>query len=191
MKSGLIILAIASLGFVANLSANTLRIDSGQSRVQFTVRHFLGTVKGQFGDVQGTVRLDRGHPENSTVKAQIAVKTIDTGIKKRDHHLLAAEFFNAEKFPLITFISRSVRKTGGSTADVIGDFTMHGITRAITLHATLLTGKAGEGNARWRLTTDPLPRFDYGLRWSAATEAVSMIGKEVTINLEIVAELAR
>ena len=78
--------------------------------------------------------------------AAIQVKSIDTGIAKRDAHLCSPEFFNAPNFPEITFKSQSVRQTGPDAGEILGDFTMHGVTKPITLHVKLLN-KIGEHNA--------------------------------------------
>ena len=102
--------------------------------------------------------------------------------------MLAAEFFDAAKYPEITFRSRSARRTGKDSGEVVGEFGMHGVTRTIPLHVTFLglsRNAAGEETTRWRVTTDPLLRRDYHLLWSPTTESVSMIGQEVAINMEI------
>lgn len=189
MKKLVALSLVGVLGMAVTVSAETLQIDAGHSQVRFRVRQFLGTVEGSFGQVRGTVRFDRAHPENSSVEAEIPVKTIDTGIKKRDHHLLGADFFNADKFPLITFKSLSVRSTGKKTADVTGEFSMHGVSKTVTFHAAVMSD--ADGRVRWRLTTQPLARYEYGLHWSAATETASMIGKDVEIELEIEATASR
>jgi polyisoprenoid-binding protein YceI len=153
------------------------------------VHHFLGVTKGTFKQCVGTIEIDRSHPERSSVSAQIPVKSIDTGIRKRDDHLCSAEFFDAVKFPQIMFKSRSVKQTGPQSGDILGDLTMHGVTRPITLHVKLLTpmGSGGEtpSRSRWAVTTEPLKRRDFNLMFSPAAETISGIGQEVTANLEI------
>jgi polyisoprenoid-binding protein YceI len=98
--------------------------------------------------------------------------------------LCSPDFFSAGKFPEITFKNRSVKQTGLDAGDIVGDFTMHGVTKPITLHVKLLT-KKGEEAARWQVTTQPLSRREFGLQFSKTLESVSMIGNEVAINLEI------
>ncbi len=116
------------------------------------------------------------------------MSSIDTGIKKRDDHLRSAEFFNVTKYPEITFKSRSVKQTGPQGGDVLGDLIMHGVTKPITLHVKLLTPMRDEASvqrSRWEVTTDSLKRRDFGLMFGSATEAVSGIGQEVAIRIEI------
>ena len=97
--------------------------------------------------------VDREHSENSSVTAQIDVRSIDTRIKKRDDHLRSPEFFDVEKFPNMTFKSRSVKRTGPQSGDILGDLTMHGVTKAVTLHVKLLTPINETNRTRWSVST--------------------------------------
>ena len=135
--------------------------------------------------------LDRQHPEQSSVSARIQVSSIDTRIKKRDDHLRSPEFFNAAKFPQITFKSRSVKQTGPQSGDITGDLTMHGVTKPITLHVKLVTPVTDEARTRWEVTTEPLKRRDFELMFGSATEAVSGIGQGVAIKMDIEAVKSR
>ena len=118
------------------------------------------------------------------------VRSIDTQIKKRDDHLRSAEFFDVEKFPRITFKSRSVKRTGPQSGDISGELIMHGVTKPITLHVKLLTPINETGRTRWSVTTDPISRRDFNLMFAAAAESVSGISQTVTINIEIEAKRA-
>src|SRR6059058_351350 len=89
--------------------AETYKIDSAHSKIAFSVHQFVSNVRGEFHRFSGTIEVDRDHPEQSSVTARISVGSIDTKIQKRDHHLLSAEFFDAAKFPEITFTSRCRR----------------------------------------------------------------------------------
>ncbi len=125
--------AIAALSPAA--SANeTYKFDPSGSTIGFSVHQFLGTTHGKFTKFNGKIEIDRERPENSSVTAQIDVRSIDTRINKRDDHLRSAEFFNVEKFPQITFKSRTVKRTGPQSGDILGDLTMHGVTRPTTLY---------------------------------------------------------
>lgn len=181
------------MAFIAPATATEIfKIDSAQSKIDFQVHQFFGTVSGRFSQCSGTIELDREHPEKSSVNAAIQLKSIDTGITKRDAHLLSAEFFNAGKFPAITFRSRRVKKTGADSGEIAGDFTMHGVTRLITLHVKLLSQvDSSDRMTRWEVTTASLSRRAFGLRWSNTVEGISMIGDEVAINLEIRAAKVR
>jgi polyisoprenoid-binding protein YceI len=188
MSSSIARLAFCTLLFVVSVQhvvANEIfKIDPAHSRIGFKVHQAIATVTGRFKQFGGTIELDREHPEKSSVTATIQVKSIDTGIAKRDAHLCSAEFFNVAKFPEITFKSRSVKQTGPDVGNIVGDFTMHGVTKPITLHVKLLT-KKGEEVTRWEVTTQPLSRREFGLQFSKTLESVSMIGDTVTTTMEI------
>jgi len=169
---------------LGNLQAGeSYTFDQNHSRIGFEVRHLIGTARGQFHRFSGTIDFDREQPERSSVTAKIEVKSIDTGIDERDNHLRSADFFNAAKFPQITFKSRSVRRIGDQAGDITGDFTMHGVTRSIVLHVQLL--ESGESKTRWKVTTAPLKRKDFGLLFGGAAETVSGIAQDVTVSIEI------
>jgi len=173
-------------------SANeTYKFDASGSTIGFAVHQFLGTTHGKFTRFSGKIGVDREHPENSSVTAQIDVRSIDTHIKKRDDHLRSLEFFNVEKFPEVTFRSRSVKRTGPQSGDILGDLTMHGVTRPVTLHVKLLTPINETGRTRWAVTTEPILRRDFNLMFSSGAEAVSGISQTVAINIEIEAKRAQ
>jgi polyisoprenoid-binding protein YceI len=174
----------------AVLANETYRFDPSGSTIGFSVHQFLGTTHGKFTKFNGKVDIDREHPENSSVTAQIDVRSIDTRIKKRDDHLRSAEFFNAEKYPQITFKSRGVKQTGPQSGDIHGDLTIHGVTKPITLHVKLLTPLNETSRTRWAVTVDPINRRDFNLMFAPATEAVSGISQTVVINIEIEAKRA-
>jgi len=174
--------------------AETYKIDSAHSQIAFSLHQFVSSVRGEFHRFSGTIEVDRDHPERSSVTARISVGSIDTKIQKRDHHLLSAEFFDAAKFPEITFKSRSVKRTGESSGDIAGDFTMHGVTKPMTLHVKLATPPSGQSlpeRTRWIVTTDPINRKDFGLMFSSATESISGISSNVTPTIEIEAVRAK
>ena len=175
----------------AALANETYKFDPSGSMIGFTVHQFLGTTHGKFTRFSGKIDIDREHPENSSVTAQIDVRSIDTHIKKRDDHLRSPEFFDVEKFPQMTFKSRNVKRTGPQSGDILGDLTMHGVTRPITLHVKLLTPVNDTSRTRWAVTTEPISRRDFNLMFAQAAEAVSGIGQTVAISIEIQAKRAQ
>jgi polyisoprenoid-binding protein YceI len=180
----LFLLLLPALG----ASAETYKIDADHSQIAFTIHQFVSTVRGDFHRFSGTIEVDREHPECSSVIARISVGSIDTKIKKRDQHLLSSEFFDAGKFPEIVFKSRSVKQTGENNGDILGDFTLHGVTRPMTLHVKLATPTSGDSlpaRTRWIVTTDPLSRKDFGLTFGNATESISGISNNVSATIEI------
>jgi polyisoprenoid-binding protein YceI len=133
------------------------------------------------------------HPEKSSVSATIDVASIDSKNDKRDEDLRSPDFFEVAKYPTITFKSKSVKKTGAESGDIIGDLTMHGVTKEITLHAKFLgkgKGMGGKAISGWQVTADPIKRADYGLNWSKAVEGTAVVGEEVTISIDVEADKA-
>ena len=178
-----VLLAGLSSGALAN---ETYKFDQSRSTIGFTVHQFLGTTRGKFAKFDGKIDIDREHPEKSSVVAKIDVRSIDTGIVKRDNHLRSAEFFNVAKFPEITFKSARVRQTGQQTGDIFGDLTMHGVTKPITLHVKLVSPISNDTKeTRWAVTTEPLKRRDFNLMFSQSAESISGIGQTVAVNIEI------
>ena len=166
----------------------TYKINPAQSSITFSIHQFLGLTHGKFTQFTGTIEIDRAHPERSSVEAVIELKSIDTGIVKRDEHLRSAGFFDAAKYPQITFKSRSVKQTGPQTGNILGDLTMHGVTKPITLHVKLLAPLQADtdmSRTRWAVRPDPIRRTDFGLLFSKGAEVISGIGQEVTVEISI------
>jgi polyisoprenoid-binding protein YceI len=191
MKLPNLVAAIALVSLSSAVLANeTYRFDPSGSAIGFSVHQFLGTTQGKFTKFNGKIDVNREHPENSSVTAQIDVRSIDTRIKKRDDHLRSAEFFNVDKYPQITFKSRSLKQTGPQSGDILGDLTIHGVTKPITLHVKLLTPLNDTSRTRWAVTVDPITRRDFNLMFSPGTETVSGISQTVPINIDIEAKRA-
>ena len=191
MKQGNLVTAVLIIGLSpAVLASESYRFDPSGSTIGFSVHQFLGTTQGKFTKFSGKIEVDYQHPENSSVTAQIDVRSLDTRIKKRDDHLRSAEFFNVEKYPQITFKSRSVKQTGTQSGDIFGDLSMHGVTKTATLRVKLLTPLNETNRTRWSVTIDPITRRDFNLMFAPATETVSGISQTVAINIEIEAKRA-
>src|SRR5215212_9475898 len=109
MKSRSLTAAALLLSAASVASAtDAFTIDSRHSEAAFKIRHFMSRVSGKFADVGGTVNIDRANPAASTVDLTIKSASVDTGVADRDKHLRSADFFDAEKFPEITFKSKKV-----------------------------------------------------------------------------------
>ena len=192
MRLRILITAILVSGWISTALANEIySFDQANSTIGFSVHQFLGTTHGKFKKFDGKIEIDREHPENSSVTARIDVRSIDTGIVKRDNHLRSPEFFNVEKFPEITFKSRSVKRTGPQEGDIAGNLTMHGVTKPITLHVKLLGSPDETKQTRWAVTTDPLKRREFNLMFSQTAENMAGISQTVSMNIEIVASRAQ
>ena len=172
-------------------AAETFNVDPGHSEVGFQIRHLVTQVRGKFTDYKGTILLDPAKPESSNVQFDIKAASIDTGVADRDKHLRSADFFDVEKYPEITFRSKSVKVTGKDQYAVTGTLTLHGVSKDITLPVTLNgTVKDPWGNQRAGWSTETtLNRKDYGIVWNKALDnGGALLGDDVkvAINLESV-----
>ena len=188
MNRTLAILALASgLAGSAAAAPETLVIDRVHSDASFRVRHFVGNVSGRFTDFSGTIVADAAKPEASSVEFTLKTASIDTDQPNRDKHLQSADFFDAAKFPEITFKSTSIKATGKDKYDVTGNLTMHGVSKQITLPVTYL-GSVGAGkDAKHGFeATTTLNRKDFGILWNKALDAGGFVlGDEVTVNFNL------
>ena len=170
----------------AGFATEQYTLDAAHSQVSFRVRQYLSVVTGKFTDFSGTVTFDSAQWERSHVEATISVKSIDTGIAARDHHLLASDFFDVEKYPTMSFRSSSVRMIGERSADVSGELTMHGKTRPLVIHVELQSPSKSGGEAlSWTVSTH-LRRSEFGLRWNSVIEAASGISDDIDIQMRMV-----
>ncbi len=163
-------------------------IDRVHSSMGFSIRHLMvSNVKGEFGEFSGTIMLDEADPANSNVEVAINAASIDTENAKRDDHLRSADFFDVQNHPEIIFKSTKVEKTADGFM-IFGDFTMHGVTKAISFPATLLgkiTGMGGETRVGFEAITK-INRKDFGMTWNKALDAGGVVlSEEVKIELNI------
>lgn len=169
----------------------TWNIDPAHTMVEFSAKHMMiTTVKGRFGDLRGTILVNEEDPNLSSAEVEIAAASIDTRTEQRDQHLRSADFLDVEKHPTLTFRSRRIegaRAEVGSTFHVIGDLTIRGVTREVTLDVTY----EGGGRDPWggdRVSfsaTTKIDRRDFGLTWNAALETGGvLVSNEVRISIE-------
>ena len=165
------------------------QVDKGHSDIVFQVRHLVSKVSGQFKDFEGTLRLDRAHPERSSVEFSIAAASIDTNLADRDTHLRNADFLDAEKHPRITFRSARVAPKGKDLYEVTGTLSLRGVSREVTLPVQFLgfvKDPWGNDKAGFEATLT-INRKDYGIVWNKALDAGGVVlGDEVKVafNLE-------
>jgi polyisoprenoid-binding protein YceI len=176
------------LATTTETATRTYKIDKSHSEAVFQVRHLVTKVRGRFDDFEGTVQVNEDRPELSSVDFVINTTSIDTNEKDRDTHLRSADFFDVEKFPHLTFKSTRVTKKSNESYDVVGNLTIRGVTKEITLPVTHL-GKAKDpwGNERVGFESEiTLNRKDYGLMWNAPLEIGGfLVGDEVRVSLSI------
>ena len=180
------------------MSSNTTTwtIDPAHAEIGFAVRHLMiATVRGRFGAVSGTVTVDDAQPKNSKVDVTVDVTSIDTRQEMRDNHLRSADFFDVEKYPTMHFVSKRIEGDIEGEFQVVGDLTIRGVTRPVTLTASL-EGRTRDpwGNERAGFSaTGKINRHEFGLDWNQALEAGGvMVGDEVklTIDVELVHQSA-
>ncbi len=168
----------------------TWNIDPAHSAAEFKVRHMMiSNVKGTLKGISGTLTEHATDSSLSSIEATIDVSTINTGEIQRDGHLKSADFFEAEKYPTMTFKSTGVVQKGEGEYAVAGDLTMHGVTRPVTfaVEGPSAPGKDPWGNTRIGLTaTAKVNRKDFGLNWNAALETGGiLVGEDVHITLDV------
>jgi len=187
-----VIPAIAFFLFAA-LSAfaetSTWNIDPAHSTAQFTVRHMaISNVTGNFTKVSGTVALDEKDITKSQVSASIDVNSVDTRVEMRDKDLKGPSFFDVEKYPTMEFKSKSIRKSGDKL-QVVGDLTIHGTTREVTLDVDGPTAEIADpwGNARRGLSaTTTINRKDFGLVYNNLLKTgEAAVGDIVKIQIDV------
>ena len=188
------VFAILLLTAPGVLHAATYDIDPVHSHVGFKVGHLVGFVPGSFTDFSGTVEFDEKKPASAAVSVKVAVKSLDTNQDARDEHLLNKDFFDAGTFPEATFKSKKVIVGEGPTAKVVGDLTLLGKTREITLHVTYNgTGRDHMGNTRIGFSAEAtIDRTDFGMTFNIpAKSGGMMLANEVTLVFEIEAMLRK
>jgi polyisoprenoid-binding protein YceI len=179
------LLGLAVAGSV--LAADALKIDRAHSHVNFEIRHLVSTVTGSFNDFEGTIQFDKADPAQSSVDFAIKTASISTGAENRDKHLQSPDFFDAEKNPQITFKSKRIAKKSAEIYDVTGDFTMHGVTKEITIPVTYLGSVKGQrGETHGFKTNFTLNRKDYGIEWNRALDSGSvLLGDDVDVRISL------
>lgn len=169
-------------------ATRTFKVDPSHSEVFFQVRHLVTKVRGRFTDFEGTINYNEANPEQSSVQFSIKTSSIDTSVADRDTHLRSADFFSAEEHPTLTFKSKSIKKTGAESFDVVGDLTLRGTTKEIRLPVTFL-GNATDpwGGKRIGFEAETtVNRKEFGLNWNAALETGGfLVGDDVKITLSI------
>jgi polyisoprenoid-binding protein YceI len=190
LKKGLFVLL--TLGSASAWAAPTeWRIDASHSSAQFSVRHMMvSNVRGEFSSVTGKATIDDADLSKSQISAEIDVATINTREPKRDEHLKSPDFFDAAKFPKLTFKSTKIEKAGAQFK-VTGDLTMHGVTKTVVLTADVpaQTVRDPYGNIKRGMSAQTkLSRKEFGLTWNKVLETGgAVVGDEiqVTIDLEL------
>ena len=163
-------------------------IDPSHSRLGFVARHAMVTkVRGEFGDFTGSAHIDTADPAKSSVNVTIGAASVSTGSKDRDGHLASADFFDAETYPELTFVSTSVERDGDEWS-ITGDLTIKGTSQPVTI-VFEQTGSAQDpfGNVRVGFEGEvTVNRKDWGLTWNAALETGGvLVSEKVKLEFDI------
>jgi polyisoprenoid-binding protein YceI len=175
---------------MTDTALTTWKIDPAHSSAEFKVKHMMiSHVKGSFAGITGTLTEHATDASLSSVDASIDLTTINTGDAQRDGHLKSPDFFDAEKYPTMTFKSTTVVKKGDGEYAVTGDLSIHGITKPVTfaVEGPSAPGKDPWGNTKIGLSaTTKINRKDFGLSWNSALETGGvLVGEDVAITLEV------
>ncbi|MDP3510901.1 MAG: YceI family protein [Candidatus Melainabacteria bacterium] len=166
------------------------KIDSGHTTADFSVRHLMiSNVKGHFSKVSGNVNYDGKDLKSIKIDAAIEVASVDTGENGRDEHLKNADFFDATKFPTMTFKSKKVKSAGKGKFTVLGDLTIKGVTKEVTLDVEGPTEQIKDMQGGTRVgasATTKINRKDFGITWNKALDnGSSVVGDDVKVSIEV------
>ena len=190
MRFVLLIGLLAGLTMPSVASAATWTIDGAHSNIGFKVRHMMVSwTRGNFGAAEGTVEIDGKDLKTLAVDVTIDTSSIDTNNEKRDEHLKSPDFFDVAQFPTMTFKSTKAAALKGGGFELIGDLTIHGVTKSVTLTAEGFMEPMTDpwGNVKTGTSASvTINRADFGLTWNKALETGGLVvGEEVTIQLDI------
>jgi polyisoprenoid-binding protein YceI len=171
-------------------AASNWQIDPDHSSIQFKIRHLtVSNVKGDFGKAKGVVTLDDKDITQLKVELIIDASSVNTNHAKRDEHLRGPDFFDVSKYPTLTFVSKKVIKTDANRLKVVGDLTIRGVAREITVDVEGPTPEVKDpgGNFRRGATgTARINRKDFGMTWNRTLDTGGLVvGDEVDIYVEV------
>lgn len=191
IRNAVLFLLFASLTALAQTS--TWNIDPNHSAAHFTVRHMgLSNVTGTFDKVSGTAQMDEKDFTKSSVDAVIDVASVDTRVQMRDNDLRSDHFFDVAKYPTMEFKSKRIEKQGDGYK-LIGDLTMHGVTKEVTLNmdepSSIMTDAHGNSHRGFSASTT-INRKDWGMTYNSLLPSGDAVVGD-TIKIQIDAELVK
>jgi polyisoprenoid-binding protein YceI len=186
LRRGLIAIGMALIGLSATPSfaqpapsASRYVLNKDHSKILFSIGHFVvSSTEGQFTAFDGKLVFEPQAPEQGTVTIHVSPGSVSTGIAARDDHLRTADFFDAAKFPLATFESASLTRTSNTAGKLTGQFSLHGVTRPVTLAVTLRTPDLNGDRLNFSATGQLKPS-DF-----AMTQYQGVIGDDVSLTIE-------
>lgn len=187
LKRLMLTLVVVVLG--AGLAqADDWQVDPVHSKVIFKVSHLvISKVVGTFGEFSANLSFDGADVAGGKVDMKIAVASVDTDNEDRNKHLVSAEFFDAEKFPEITFKSKQVIKGDGKEFQLVGDLTIKGVTKEVTFDCEFHGSAEFMGATKTGFTaTAEIDRQEFGVSWNRSLDAGGVVvGNKVEITLEL------
>jgi len=189
MKRLLVMILSAALLAPLNVLAATYSLDPAHTTIGFKVKHLMiANVKGVFEKFKGTVVIDDGDISKSKVNVSIEMASINSNIAKRDEHLRSGDFFDVAKYPVMTFDSTKVERTGAGALKVTGNLTIKGVTKQVVL---TVDGPSGEIKSpqgvvkRGASAVTTINRQDFGVSWNKKLDAGAVVvGDEVQISID-------
>ncbi len=187
----IMILTLATLMMISTAAFGaSWKVDPAHSAANFTIKHMaIAKVAGSFPAVEGELNLSEESDSPFTLALTIDAASIVTGVKQRDDHLKSADFFEVEKYPVITFISEKVNSIGNDKYQVAGKLTIHGVTKDATVEIDGLAGEAKDpwGNIRkGAQITTTINRKDFGLVYNAVLENGNLlIGEDAAVSVDL------
>lgn len=189
MKKYMFLLSAFLLGTNLVNAKGNWKIDKAHTKVEFSVTHLvISEVTGMFKNYDGTIESSKEDFSDAKVNFEVDISSIFTDNEQRDNHLKSDDFFNAEKFPKMTFKSTEMKKVGKNKYKLIGDLTIRDIVKKVELDVTFNgTVKDPWGNTKAGFKiSGKLNRFDYGLKWNTLIETGgAVVGKEVELNINL------
>jgi polyisoprenoid-binding protein YceI len=175
---------VALLAVSAYAQTETWQIDPMHTAAQFSVRHMgISTVRGAFTKVTGTVQYDAADPSKSSIEITIDAASVDTRVTMRDNDLRSANFFDVAKYPTITFKSKRVEAAGSGMLKVLGDLTIHGVIKEVTLDVEGPSPPLKDPRGGMHMgasATTKINRKDFGV-----SGAAMMVGDEIPITIDV------
>jgi polyisoprenoid-binding protein YceI len=171
------------------LGPNQWGVDGNHTAAQFSVKHMLvSTVRGTLGKVSGVIDYDGKSADSIKVDISIDLNGINTGAEGRDKDLRSENFFDVAKFPTVTFKSKKVEAAGAGKFKLIGDLTIHGVTKEVALSVegpSPILNQPNGGKKVGASATTTLNRRDFGLQYNRMVEAAPVVGDEIQVQIDI------
>jgi polyisoprenoid-binding protein YceI len=195
LKQSLTALSVCALALIqsAQCADDNWTVDPAHSEAHFSIRHMMiSNVTGDFGQISGTVQFDGTHLDKSSVAATIPVAGINTREPKRDDHLKSPEFFDLAKYPTMSFKSKKIETLPNDEFQIIGDLTIHGVTKEVALKGPLPSKPIKDPRGKTRIgatASTQINRKDFGLSFEKTLDnGGALLGDDVlvTVNVELI-----